>query len=140
MIPNIHQSIDEIINVSSPAQKIMWQQIRLIAGENAAVQQFYFIGATAGTIFTTYAAGRIWVAYEMEFGTVASAGAATGYAQFFNENNVNSFFLRNESVTYNGTTAAINYHASNLKTTNFYFSRFFTGYTHMMLNGFKIQY
>lgn len=143
MIPNIHQSVDEIIKQSSPAQKILWQQIRLITGENAAVQQMYFLGAVAGTPFLTYVARTLYIAYELTAGGAIYTSSAA-YIRLHNENNVASLNISVGQNTYWNTTTTVPVR-DNLTTQidiqNVYFSRLiFSAHTELKFIGYKIVY
>lgn len=143
MIPNIHQSVDEIIKQSSPAQKILWQQIRLITGENAAVQQMYFLGALAGTPFLTYVARTLYIAYELAIGGNVYSSSST-YTRLYNENNILVFTMPEGQNTYwNTTTTAPVRDNLTIKSeiNNVYFSRLVvSAHTDLKFIGYKIVY
>ena len=122
MIPNIHQSIEEIIKNASPEQKILWQQVRLISGENAAVQQFYFEGTNLNAPFNTYVAGQIWLALKVEYSyNTFSSGIFN--VVFFDQDNVQTFAATNNSMAWNTTAAAFNFFANTIKRKNVFFGR-----------------
>lgn len=122
MIPNIHQSIEEIIKNASAAEKILWQQVRLLTGENAAVQQFYFMGAIVGSEFLVYSPTKLYLAVEfMPMGTAGSAGYTNTI--LYNRNNTAAGFLVNTFVFYNGTAATIPSQTWSIPHRNLLFSR-----------------
>lgn len=142
MIPNIHQSVDEIIAASDPAQKILWQQIKLIAGENAAVQQLYYQGSfIVGTEFGVSVAGRIYFAYELEFSQETSNGFNTqGFVTLNSFAPFNTMYYSNNAVYWNATAAAIYFQPNDIFLKNVIFrSLAMARYRNIKFNGYKIQ-
>jgi hypothetical protein len=80
MIPTIHQTIEQIIRSSTPEQRILWNEARLIVGENAAIQPYYYMGILAGHRITALNARIAYLAYDITFtkntfdATVAASG------------------------------------------------------------------
>ena len=139
MIPNVHQSIDEIIRSASPAEKILWQQIRLLVGEYSAVQQFYFCGAIAGTELLTYSANRLflYLSLEAHSGLVGS-GSTSGIATY-DENNTLSATYQNQITYWDATAAAARYSHNMIRVYNGIFSRLLvTSYTTVKIIGYKL--
>jgi len=142
MIPNIAQSIDDIIKNATPTEKILWQQIRLLTGENASIRQFYFSGyLAAATDLTTYAANKLFLALEINCGFTGNPVPGNYFAAFFDAaNNVNLSF-ENSSLMWNATTAAFNKTGNPLILHNILFSRVNVGnYLCIKMIGFKITY
>lgn len=140
MIPNIHQSIDEIIKVSSPEQKILWQHVRLLTGENAAVRQLFYYGPLAGSEFATYDANKLYLACVLGASRLALTWAtAIAALQIFDENNIARFMLSNNSSLWNSTTAAPNNVANSIEANNIYFGRLDVFvYTHIRFIGYRL--
>lgn len=140
MIPNIHQSIEDIIKQSTPGQRLFWEQIRLITGETASVRRTYYQGLIAGHEMLTYSATTLYLAYNISFGSL-TLGLGLPYVNLFDENNVESYNAVNTGLVWNTTGAAINYMPNDLKLENCYFSRIVAAvYARMIFNGFKITY
>lgn len=141
-IPNIYQSVDEIIKNSSAEQRVIWQQIRLITGENASVQQFYYCGPIAGTEFLTYSVNKLYFAFNCKFGySSVNLGASGGNINIFNEANVASMYLQNTFAIWNATGAAPNFGYNLIDVNNIYFSRILQSqYTYMSFTGVKFSY
>jgi len=141
MIPNIAQSIDEIIKGATPEQKIIWQQVRLITGENASIRQLYFNGPFAGTEFLTYSANRLFLALEMELiGGIINALTLPQLTIFDAGNNA-VYTLSNGAPYWDATAATVKYIGNNYIGKNLLFSRFTAGVaTAIKINGFKITY
>jgi len=142
MIPNVAQSIDDIIKNATPEQKILWQQIRMITGENASIRQYYYFGGIAGHEVLTYSANRLFLAFELQFAGGSINNSITNISvDLFNEANVLSFSTAETSGLWDATAAMRTQIAQNLFIPNCYFSRIINhniGY--MKLNGFKITY
>lgn len=143
MIPNIHQSIDEIIKSSTPAQKILWQQVRLFSGENAAIQQLHFSGGmTVPNEFTTPVTGKLYFAYELDFSCETSGGFNTiGYITLAGVSPlIGTKYYANNSAFWNATAAAVWYQANDIILTNVLFSSVtIARYRNMKFTGYKIQ-
>lgn len=140
MIPNIHQSVDEIIKESSPAQKILWQQIRLITGENAAIRQTYFNGSLVGSEFNT--AGnprRIYLAYNMYLNHNIGAPSAT-LMQF----SIDGMNFKNIALGWDATAAAFQYMPLTISIQNIMFSLITTAWgapiSQILFTGYRITY
>lgn len=142
MIPNIHQSVDEIIKAASQPEKILWQQARLITGEYGAIQQLYFCGSFAGTEFLTYSANKLYLAIELEISGSSSQIATTPLATLYNTANAVEHYLSNMGVYWDATAAALRMTPFVVKTNNVLFSRLaITGsYITLKFIGYKIAY
>ncbi len=141
MIPNIHQSIDEIIKAASPAQRIIWQHARLITGENAAVRQMVYIGGVTGSTLHNNVAGVLYIAAEMDFGSIPGGGTSDAFVQFYDEAAVNSLRIGNNSISYDSVGAVDNFSQNYVRLKNLYFRYLAaTAYTHMKFIGYKITY
>jgi len=140
MIPNIAQSIDDIIKNATPEQKVLWQAIRQITGENAAIQQLNYIGTIAGSEFLTYSANKLYLSLELKFGSGAISAGAAG-VQLYNPVNIVSFICGDNSIAWNATGAVMNYISNIIEVKNIIFSRLVAGnYIYMSFTGFKIIY
>lgn len=141
MIPNIHQSIEELLASASADFKIIWQQVRLLTGENAAVRQFSYIGPIVGSEFLTYSANKFYLASKLKF-TYARGDSATtsgGNAQLHDHNNNLCFALSNSAMVWDSTGALIRYTAITVESENIPFSRVGDRYLfdYMQFTGFK---
>lgn len=123
MIPNVHQSLDEIINVSSPEQKILWQHVKLICGENAAVQQYVYSGSLTGHPMTIFNARVLWLAYELTSFSTWANGTTVGGLSIYDENNVASGFIGSGTGYWDATAAAFRSYTLPIEFHNVYFSR-----------------
>lgn len=142
MIPNIQQSVEELLKVASPATKIMWQQIRLLTGEIGAVQQLFYQGVMVGSQFGTYAAGTLYVALDLLVSCSSTPwSAANKTVTFYDENNALNTIFKNCGVIWDATAAAAATGANDYQIYNIYFSRI-TGvsYNYIRFIGFKIVY
>lgn len=141
MIPNIHQSIDEIIRAASPAEKIIWQQIRLITGENAGIRQFYYCGAIAGNEIITYSANRLFFIHELDLGGDFNLRTSVPRVRVYNELNAINFIINDNSSIWNATSAAANYVSNTVKLKNILLSRIDTSiYDYIKIIGYRIAY
>jgi hypothetical protein len=139
MIPNIIQSIEDVIKNAAPAEKILWQQIRLLCGENAAIRQVYYQGAIAGSEFLTYQSGKLYLAHELHFNSNNALSAFAASMALYDENNAVNFAPSNMSIIWNTTAAAPNYVGNDLIVKSCYFSRVLAySYSYMKFSGYKI--
>ena len=139
MIPNIHQSIDEIIKAANPTQKLLWQQVRLIVGENSAVQQFSYMGAIAGSEFLTYSANKLYLALELWMGH-GNISVNQFVHTLYDQTNTVSYIDSACMPYYDGTAAAVRYMPISSKLDNVWFSRVATTglYSYMKFLGYKL--
>lgn len=141
MIPNIAQSIEDLLKSATPETKLLWQQIRLLTGENSAVQQYHYIGAIIGSEFMTYDANRFYLALNLKFTYSRADSAITlgGNIQLHDQNNALSFSCSNNSSLWDTTAAQIKYVPITSALNNIPFScigaRY--GYDEMQFIGFK---
>lgn len=137
-----HQSISEILETSSPEQKIVWEQIMLLTGENCAVRKLSYTGALAGSEFATYQNTKLYLAYNIEVSGIGTLLINAAICYFANELNAWFFGAQNNAVIYNTTAAAITYFPNNVSIKNLYFSRMFfaAGYTYLNFQGYRIIY
>ena len=141
MNPLIVQNVSEILDNSTPEQKVLWQQIRLITGENAAVRQFHYQGPVAGDI-ATYSANRLYLIYKAVFGPVNTVSLALLPVQIYNENNALVINVSNYNGLWNTTAAVSNYIVNSVALDCFYFSRIVVSvqYVNCILTGFQLNY
>lgn len=142
MIPNIHQSIDEIIKASSSEEKIIWQHVRLITGENAAIQQLYYAGLVAGSVYATYVARTIYFAYSITVGRSNNQQVPGIRFSVYNELNGLVLQLSNHSNIWNATAAAVHSYANSFDLRNIIFGKIENsgGYDYVKIIGYKIVY
>jgi hypothetical protein len=137
----IQQNIQQLIDASSPEQKILWEQIRLLTGENAAVRKLVFAGNIAASEFETYSANKLYLCYSLIIGAVISLSGAAGYITFYKEGNAVSFYYGDNSLMYDAGAAAGRYGHNSFQINNFYFTRIVRQqYTQIVFNGFRIDY
>jgi bifunctional ADP-heptose synthase (sugar kinase/adenylyltransferase) len=119
MIPTIHQTIEQIIRSSTPEQRILWNEARLIVGENAAIQPYYFLGSTAGHRMLTTNAEVLYFAYELEFSknTFAATTSAAG-VNLFNPVGGTIFMPSQPFPVWDVTGAAIKYTSNTIQLKN----------------------
>lgn len=143
MIPNIHQSIEEIIKSAPPQQKILWQQIRLLTGENAAIRQLSYIGPTLAD-FTSYSANKLFLAIELDFSSsvASNPSAAAGLVAIYDQTNTISGYFANNAPYWDATAAAPRYMPNNISLKNYLFSRilFAAPYNTLKFIGYKIAF
>jgi len=142
MIPNFAQSVEEIIRCSTPEQKILWQNARLIAGEQAAVRQLYYCGATANADLNTYVAGKFFVCYSLIFShSGGNLASVTGMKTIiFDHLNAQCLQAISAVPVWNTTTAAHNYTNPSTELKNFIFGRFEVGdFNFCRFIGYKIS-
>lgn len=141
MIPNIHQSIDEIIKDSPPERKVIWQQVRLITGENAGIQQYYYCAEIANSEFIINDAHVLWLGYEIEFSGLGAANATFAFVRFFHPAAINNFIASKNSIYYDPVAAAARYSALNCNSFDIIFNYIDSQlYTHVRFTGYKIRY
>jgi len=143
MIPNTHQSINEIIRAASPAEKILWQQVLLICGERAAVRQLHYQGSYAGSEFVTFATGKLYLCLELDVFPDITPRATNSGISCYDESNAFDFTMANSMGFYNSTTAATVYVANQLKVSNFLFGRLLlsgVAYQSLLFKGYRILY
>jgi len=137
MIPQIHQSIDDLLRTANPDTKLAWQQIRLIIGENASVQQLVFTGLVAGSEFLTYDVNKYYFALQLDFNS-STTGVSQGYVSLYNRANAVTSYNGNNSAVWNTTAAAINFLVNDMCLKNVGFSRILaSGYAGINFIGFK---
>ena len=140
MIPNIHQSVDEIIKSATPAQRVIWQQIRLITGENAGIKQHYYCGINTVVDMSSYDAHILYYALSICGSFASTPVAVFPVNRFYNENNVLSLDVTIVEPFWNVTAAQIQYHLAYFNLENVLFSRIVTDWTYFKFIGFKISY
>lgn len=142
MIPNVHQSIDEIIKSSSAEEKIIWQQLRLLTGENAAIRQYYFCGVITGHEILTYDINRLWFAHSICLSTYQQVLSPTAYnSEFYDQTNNICFYFKNVAAMWDSTAAEEQRLGNNGVIKNIYFSRIaLTNYTYFKFIGYRIAY
>lgn len=141
MIPNIHQSITQILEAADPIQKIIWQQIRLITGENAAVRQLYYAGAVTGSEFTVYQATKLYLALDLNINYTGNLSNFDGSIIFYNEVNAQYNGGQNRSIAWDVTAAIMKYANNDVNSKNVLFSRCLASqYNYMRFIGFRIIY
>jgi len=124
MIPNIHQSIEEIIKSATPVEKLLWQQARLLTGENAAIRQLYYEGTIVGSEFLTYSANKLYICQELEASTnFVAATVNSGSITVYDPVNNACMMLQANYPVWNTTAAALYYNVNSLVANNFIFSR-----------------
>lgn len=137
----LHQSLEDIINASDSAQRILWNEIFLKFGERIAVTPEIYSGILAGAELQTYTARKIHFAYQVSFGMVNATAASHPYIQFMDENNAQHFISFNNSLVWNVTGAVINYDANNYVEKNIWFSHVNNDqYTQIRFIGYRITF
>lgn len=140
MIPNIHQSIDEIIKNASAVEKILWQQVRLLTGENASIRQLAFFGTNVTAIdFSTFETGKLFLCLEMECSYSAGVDNAFTDLVLYSPTNVVSFRYNNWRPVWDTTAALVKAAQSHIKVTNQIFGRIdLNGNSYFKFIGYKI--
>jgi len=139
MIPNIVQSIEDIIKNSTPEEKILWQQVRLILGENCSVRQINYQGPINGTDFITYSATKLFLATRVNFSYSSGTGPAFPQIAFYDQLNALSGAYSYTTTYWDATAAAARYTPSAQDLKNIWFSRIAsTVYDYMMFTGYKL--
>jgi len=140
MIPNIAQSINDIIKGATPEQKVLWQHARMITGENAAIQQLFYCGTLAASEFLTYSANKLYLAIELEFNSGALSANSNTVSQY-NAANVIQMITSNNCVFWETTGMTNRFYYNPIELKNQLFSRLtHTNTTYIKFNGFKIIY
>lgn len=135
-----HQSISEILEASSPEQKIIWEHLMLITGENCAVRKIFYQGATAGSEFAAYFNSKLYLAYSFIV-TFPSNNAGNGVLQLFDQANALCFQGTNSAPYWNSTAAAYYSVMNDYEIKNFIFSRAgFSIYNYCRFIGYRIIY
>jgi hypothetical protein len=135
---NSYQSIEDIIKSATPEQRILWQQVLLIAGEQAPVRQLFYQGAAAGSEFLTYSPNKLYLALDLS-GNLIAAQASFGSFLVHDETNTGVMYYGSIYPVWNTTGAAVWSASTSQENRNFYFSRLIvTGYTFIKFIGYKI--
>jgi len=139
MIPNIHQSINEIIESASPEQRVLWQQIRLMTGEQSAVRQYSYQGLIAGSELIVYSANKIYLALELCASSTVGFGSI-GSLLLSGAGDANMFYLRNNNSVWNTTAAGIQVIPNDIVAKNLWFNRIktATNYEYVKFIGYKL--
>lgn len=138
MIPNIHQSVEDLLRSAPPETKLLWQQIRLLTGEQSAVQQFVYHGVIAGSELLTYSANKYYLALEMSFGYAGAAVNGNFFINLFDQSNTQIDGAQLTSVDYESVAAAHFRIGNYFVMKNAAFSRIAQGsYTYLKFIGFK---
>lgn len=144
MIPEQHQSIEEVLKNASPEQKIQWQAIRLITGEKAAVRQLSWSTLYGGSDpgLTVFIANRLFFALQIDFGCSQPVDVNRAQVFFYNNANALSFSLQNNAMVYNPTTLQHNYLVQNVSIKNLIFWRYQNtlNYPYVNFIGYVIVY
>lgn len=140
MIPNTHQSIDEIIRAASPAEKVLWQQVLLICGERAAVRQLYYCGAIVGSEFLTYSANKLYLCLNVEYSySVGTSVANGGLITYYDELNAIEFYGHKNNPIWDATAAGQKHTSINFETHNIYFGRIGASiFSHIKFIGYRL--
>lgn len=142
MYEKYHQNLEQIINSADPATRVIWEQVLLLVGENAAVRQFYFAGPVAGSEFLTYTLGTIYLALDCEAGipTAGTVGAG-GLVTFYDQLNVINFAGENNSPAWDTTGAVMEYSLNNYRNENIFFGRVaMSVFSYFKFIGYKIVF
>jgi len=86
-----------------------------------AIGQFYYDGPIAGSEFETFAAGKGYVALEMELYSYNPLTANAAFIELYNEVNAVKAVLMNSAPVYNGV--AVQYTNNMVRAENAHFSR-----------------
>lgn len=140
-LENLHQTPEQIIAAATPEQRLIWNFLFLTFGERMSIGQLYYQGAIAGTEFLTYIARTLYFALEISASATGGAGGTPAVFAFYNENNVVTTYLRDNSLAWNTTTLVLTYLGNTIKTDNLYFSRIVAAnYTAIRFIGYRITY
>lgn len=141
MIPNIYQSIEDVIKNAGSEEKIIWQQIRLITGEKAAIRQLAYVGPIAGSEFITAIANKMYLAYRLNFASSTSTALAQqGSLGIINAAGTQVMFCSMNFPVWDVTAAAMKYVTRPQDFQNIYFNNVtnYANYTHMQFTGYRI--
>jgi hypothetical protein len=136
---NLHQTPDEIIKSAPPAARILWNNLLLLCGEKLSISALYYQGAGAGTEFLTYAAGKLYLAYELDSST--NGTGTDSIIITYNEANVLSHYIHNVSGYWDATAAGARGYLNNCFSSNLYFARIaISGNITIKFIGYRIIY
>jgi len=135
-----HQSINEILDSSTPEQRIMWEAVMLITGENCAVRRLHYQGVGAGE-FGVYFNTKLYLALEL--GCTFTSGTAEtvnyGSCDLYDMANNQFYSLGESSFAYNTVANAMRYSHADIERHNLIFSRItFNSYTRFKFIGYRI--
>jgi len=133
---NYNFGLDEIFKSATPPQKIIWNEVCLIAGDTFSIQPVY-INKGAPTVFETFTARTLWFAYSMYIGSAVAGGAPPdGYCAIYDYLNAATINLR-LSQFIGG--AYEDFYFGQIE--NIMFGRIaLTNYNGVIFTGFKIVY
>lgn len=118
-----HQSVDEIIKSSNPNQRILWNDIFLLFGENIAVKQLNYMGPFAGSEFATYSASKYYFCYNFKAVSTAGTTNVLGNVALFNQVNAIYYYFINGNAIWQAVAAAVFYCDNDMINNDFLFSR-----------------
>ena len=105
----------------------------------ANVEPLVFEGAVLGSEFLTYAATKLYLCFDIVYGSSLIAGVVQKYVEHYNENNVLFGNLKKESIGYDQVAVVTNYIGNNVNVKNFYFGRNASvNYNYMKFIGYRI--
>ena len=140
MIPEYQQSIEDVLKAASPEQLILWQQLRLITGQNAAIRQLYYQGPIAGSEFLTYLNTKLYVCLKL-FSTYDVFYTGGGNITLYDQSNAANCKITNQAPFWNITAATTGAAFNAIDIKDFYFSRITNSlYSHMIFIGYRIIY
>jgi len=140
MIPEYQQNIESVLKAASPEQLVLWQHVRLITGQNAALRQLYYQSVAGGSEFLTYINTKLYFAYEIAFSTGGTLTAASNVTFHDTLNNA-VFIAGNNAMVWNTTAAQIQYIGQYLVIKNIIFSRIVLAYiNYIKFTGYRIIY
>lgn len=103
------------------------------------VEPFLYEGVIAGSEFLLYANTKLYVCFDLYFGSNIAANAARGLITLYDEGNVINVYLQQNSIAYEPVAVAMWYAKNNIKLKNLYFSRILqAGYDYMKFIGYRI--
>lgn len=128
------------VNIT-PEQYSLLAYVRSLAWwvEPVAITPFGYRGQIAGCELLTYAANKLYIALDVEFGMNGTAATNVFNIYLYDESNTLVFAECNNSYYWDAAGAAYKAAGNLLQNKNFYFSRFATGnYTYVRFQGYKL--
>lgn len=103
------------------------------------VEPLYFIGASAGSEFLTYAATKLYLCFNLIFTGAGSGLAAAGNYTLYDSANAVTVAINNNYPYWDATAAQVRYNALSKEVNNVYFSRLtLVNYSQLIFNGYRI--
>ena len=119
----LHQSIEEIIATATAEQRILWNHAFLRFGERVCASSLHFTGTIATSEFVTVNANRMYLAYNLVFGSAIVPVATVPYVNLHDIGGGVFHRLTANIMDWDATAAAYKFLSNSIIVNNLLFSR-----------------